>query len=151
MDFADVIGPGGSGLNQDEEDAESDDMGSEMDDEDLLSDDEEDLSDEDEDGNSSADEEGSASDQDLNAEDDQDSDEDKDDVQAEITAEGKEEWQGIESPTSPHEEEGAPVEATRYIPPHLRAAALAEKAAGDKGKIEERRKLDRKAQGILNK
>ena len=40
---------------------------------------------------------------------------------------------------------------SKYIPPHLRAAALAEKAAGDVKKVEERRKLERKVQGCLNK
>jgi nucleolar MIF4G domain-containing protein 1 len=40
---------------------------------------------------------------------------------------------------------------TKYIPPHLRAAALAERAAGDSQKVEIRRKLERKAQGCLNK
>lgn len=44
----------------------------------------------------------------------------------------------------------APV-AGRYIPPHLRAAALAEKSAGDGAKALERIKLERKAQGLLNK
>lgn len=42
-------------------------------------------------------------------------------------------------------------EPSRYVPPHMRAALLAEKAAGDKEKMEEKRKLERKLQGLLNK
>lgn len=41
--------------------------------------------------------------------------------------------------------------AGRYIPPHLRAAQLGEKAAADGAKVAERIKLERKAQGLLNK
>ncbi|WVQ76970.1 hypothetical protein IAR50_006649 [Cryptococcus sp. DSM 104548] len=40
---------------------------------------------------------------------------------------------------------------TKYVPPHLRAAQLAEKAKGDKAKMEARMKLERKAQGLLNR
>lgn len=39
----------------------------------------------------------------------------------------------------------------RYVPPHLRAAQLGEKAATDGAKVAERIKLERKAQGLLNK
>lgn len=41
--------------------------------------------------------------------------------------------------------------ATKYMPPQLRAAHLQERAEGDKRKAEERMKLERKAQGLLNK
>ncbi|WVQ97462.1 hypothetical protein IAU59_004575 [Kwoniella sp. CBS 9459] len=40
---------------------------------------------------------------------------------------------------------------TKYVPPHLRAAQLEEKARGSKEKVEERIRLERKAQGLLNK
>jgi nucleolar MIF4G domain-containing protein 1 len=43
------------------------------------------------------------------------------------------------------------VPAIKYIPPHLRAAQLEEKSRGSKEKIEERLKLERKSQGLLNK
>ncbi len=74
-----------------------------------------------------------------------------------------EEWHGIaesdaESDSEPapelepQEEAPAPAPAPgRYVPPHLRAAQLAEKAAGDGAKAAERAKLERKAQGLLNK
>lgn len=64
----------------------------------------------------------------------------------------EETWNGIEDDAAPAPAPGsAPAEPTKYVPPHLRAAALAEKAAGDAQKIEERRKLERKTQGLLNK
>lgn len=50
---------------------------------------------------------------------------------------------------APAAEPAAP--AGRYIPPHLRAAQLGEKAATDGAKVAERIKLERKAQGLLNK
>lgn len=68
-----------------------------------------------------------------------------------------EEWAGIDDsiPRSPSSEDApaqaALAEPAKYIPPHLRAAALAEKAAGDEKKAEERRKLEKKTQGLLNK
>lgn len=84
-----------------------------------------------------------------------------------VPEEDEEEWGGIadsdaESPTSePANTEPVPAapaaddsEApvpTRYVPPHLRAAQLAEKAAGDGARAAERAKLERKAQGLLNK
>ncbi|OXG77281.1 MIF4G/MA4 domain-containing protein [Cryptococcus neoformans A2-102-5] len=40
---------------------------------------------------------------------------------------------------------------TKYIPPHLRAAQLEEKAKGNKEKAEEKIRLERKAQGLLNR
>jgi nucleolar MIF4G domain-containing protein 1 len=66
----------------------------------------------------------------------------------------EEPWNGIAEDTGPAVDVAvapAAAEPTKYIPPHLRAAALAEKAAGDAQKIEERRKLERKTQGLLNK
>jgi nucleolar MIF4G domain-containing protein 1 len=41
--------------------------------------------------------------------------------------------------------------AVRYIPPHERAALLEAKSRGDKAKEMERAKLERRAQGVLNK
>jgi len=40
---------------------------------------------------------------------------------------------------------------SRYVPPHMRAAALEEKAKGDKDKAAQLVKLERKTQGLLNK
>lgn len=44
-----------------------------------------------------------------------------------------------------------PAAPAKYIPPSLRAAQLAEKSKGDAGKVAEKLKLERKAQGLLNK
>jgi nucleolar MIF4G domain-containing protein 1 len=62
-------------------------------------------------------------------------------------------WHGISSPSR---SDSSPVPASaptpsKYVPPHLRAALLEEKALGNKQKAEERQKLERKAQGLLNK
>jgi nucleolar MIF4G domain-containing protein 1 len=54
--------------------------------------------------------------------------------------------------TEPKEdEEAAPMAATKYVPPHMRAAQLAEKAQGSKEKALSKQKLERKLQGLLNK
>jgi nucleolar MIF4G domain-containing protein 1 len=58
------------------------------------------------------------------------------------------------SPTAPppvSTDDPLPTSAARYIPPHERAAQLEAKSRGDKAKELERAKLERKAQGILNK
>ncbi|BEI81480.1 hypothetical protein CcaverHIS002_0206400 [Cutaneotrichosporon cavernicola] len=76
----------------------------------------------------------------------------------------EEEWHGIADsdsepepepkpeiiPEEPKAETAVPAPG-RYVPPHLRAAMLAEKAAGDGARAAERAKLERKAQGLLNK
>ncbi len=41
--------------------------------------------------------------------------------------------------------------SSKYIPPQLRAAQLEEKSRGNKEKAEELMKLERKAQGLLNR
>lgn len=117
-------------------------------------DDEEDGESEDEDDESGVDEEESddggddgevdleESDDEQVAEDDVSGDSD-DDEESEAPAEVKE---IVETPTPAP---AAP--AGRYIPPHLRAAQLGEKAAADGAKVAERMKLERKAQGLLNK
>lgn len=61
-----------------------------------------------------------------------------------------------EAPSEAKQADEAPAPAPaapagRYIPPHLRAAQLGEKAATDGAKVAERMKLERKAQGLLNK
>ncbi|GMK55154.1 hypothetical protein CspeluHIS016_0202100 [Cutaneotrichosporon spelunceum] len=84
-----------------------------------------------------------------------------DDSQGEDAVDEEEEWHGIAGPDSDSEpalepaSEAEPVDAEveapapaagRYVPPHLRAAMLAEKAAGDGARAAERAKLERKAQ-----
>lgn len=148
LDFADIIGPGGRGLQRDEEDDDDGESGSEMDLEDGISDGE-DSSDEDDDGSEGFDALAAENDSDVSVADDVESS-DEDESRSGDSAE--EEWKGIDSVSSPQSTQlDTEVPATKYIPPHLRAAALAEKAAEDKDKIEARRKLERKAQGILNK
>ncbi|ODN78032.1 hypothetical protein L202_05115 [Cryptococcus amylolentus CBS 6039] len=78
---------------------------------------------------------------------------DSDDAASEPGLEDKDE-SPPQNPIDPKAEEAASDDQpapTKYIPPHLRAAQLAEKAKGDKAKIEARLKLERKAQGLLNK
>ena len=86
-------------------------------------------------------------------EDDSEVDKDEADSEDDSNLMEEEEWKGIDGDVNAEQStaDDAPVEPTKYIPPHLRAAALAEKAAGDEKKAEERRKLERKAQGLLNK
>lgn len=103
-------------------------------------------------------------------EDDEDEDGDEDEEGSEEVGDDGEEWNGIASDKSESEAPGddeqpavagadaQPLTADstapapgRYVPPHMRAAQLAEKAAGDSAKAAEREKLQRKAQGLLNK
>ena len=49
------------------------------------------------------------------------------------------------------DEEEATAAPTKYVPPHMRAAQLAEKAQGSKEKALSKQKLERKVQGLLNK
>lgn len=135
------MGPGGRGLRPGDVSDGSDD---EMEDGlgDFLSDESEDVGDDDEE------EEGSEEDEEDGS-----------------VADDGEEWGGIDSGESDDESEesggaadlpaettaAATTAPTRYVPPHMRAAQLAEKAAGDSVKAAERVKLERKAQGLLNK
>ena len=160
LDFADIIGPGGKGLVAGEE---SDDNGFDLSDLDEEEEDDSEDGSEDpyglEDGTSGDEQSGDESD----AGEEQGGDTEGEDTEAEGSENSsdpdgvhlldeEEPWKGIqdETPTAAAPAPAA-AEPTKYIPPHLRAAALAEKAAGDAQKIEERRKLERKAQGLLNK
>ncbi|KAK4689479.1 nucleolar MIF4G domain-containing protein 1, partial [Tremellales sp. Uapishka_1] len=153
LDFADTIGPGGKGLPQTEMESEEEMDGWEGDGSQDEDDDEDDSE-----GNSEDEEEDSPSEQGT-----------KDTTE--------EPWAGIRSSNSPSPEptepagkasdklldpspepviaaeevEHAAEGPTKYLPPHLRAAELEERAKGNKEKIEERIKLERKAQGLLNK
>jgi len=160
LDFADIIGPGGKGLVAGEE---SDDNGFDLSD---LDDEEEEGSEEGsedpyglEDGASG--DEPSEDESDVGEEQEGDTEGEDDEAEESETPsdpdgvdllDEEESWNGIQDEDSTA---AAPApsaaEPTKYIPPHLRAAALAEKAAGDAQKIEERRKLERKTQGLLNK
>ena len=162
LDFTDLIGPGGKGLSKEDaldddgfgpgssDEEEEDDDGLNLD-LNLGEDSEEEESEEDDD-----EEEGSGTDEEEDEDEDGEGESADDDGGSDEEAE---EWHGIASSrgSSPAEADTAPAPVaeapvpTKYVPPHLRAAALAEKAAGDKDKIEERRKLERKAQGLLNK
>lgn len=160
LDFADIIGPGGKGLVAGEE---SDDNGFDLSDLDEEEDDDSEDGSEDpyglEDGTSGDEQSGDESD----AGEEQGEDTEGEDTEAEGSEkysdpdgidllDDEESWNGIQDedpmPAGPVPSAAEP---TKYIPPHLRAAALADKAAGDAQKIEERRKLERKTQGLLNK
>jgi len=155
LDFADLIGPGGKGLKRDREDEDSEE---DEDDDDLDLDlDLEADSDEEED----EDEEEGLEDSDMYDTDPDDLAEkhgrprepselygggdDEDEEEAEIDL-------SEDEPTDVKDEgDGTPVAATKYVPPHMRAAQLAEKAQGSKEKALSRQKLERKLQGLLNK
>lgn len=156
LDFADALGPGGRGLRKGEvSDGSDSELGSNLGD--FLSDEDEDAerSDDNESGVEEGEEDGSEAE---DAETSVTSDE-----QQVVDEEEGEEWAGIASDDSDGEEAGAATgdavptaeetapAAGRYLPPHMRAAQLAEKAAGDSVKAAERVKLERKAQGLLNK
>ena len=147
LDFADLIGPGGKGLKRDRADSDEDD-GEDSDEDDLN---DIDLS------------EGEASDEEDIG--DSEADTDPDDLISEgepselleedESSQGEAEIDLSEneaSETEPQqEEEEAAAPATKYVPPHMRAAQLAEKAQGSKEKALSRQKLERKLQGLLNK
>jgi nucleolar MIF4G domain-containing protein 1 len=147
LDFADMIGPGGKGLKRDR--AESDNDDDEDSDEDEDEDDLDDL--------------------DLSEEEGEETDEDADTDPDDLISEGEpsELDDGIQSSQEEaeidlsenevsdsgdlEEEKEAAAPATKYVPPHMRAAQLAEKAQGSKEKALSRQKLERKLQGLLNK
>lgn len=143
LGFADTIGPGGQGLQQDGiEDSDDESLNNESDDED-----------------------------DIGSEDDgepSESDEDRDDIESptagrnaapslspDITDLESESWRGnstenkFSSSTIPASDPTS--SGNKYVPPHMRAAMLEEKAKGDRNKAAELGKLERKAQGLLNK
>jgi nucleolar MIF4G domain-containing protein 1 len=152
LDFADVIGPGGPGLKKDVDIEGDGDIG-------------ENLSDDDVDEDSDA----LGAEADLQEDSEEDSEEDHDDEEEEVDVNDEDSNSGedgleeteeeselqrpslINAPTRPDTSESVGAPASRYIPPQLRAAQLTEKANGDKAKAEERIKLERKAQGLLNK
>ena len=134
LDFADIIGPGGSGLQ-----GEEDDLGS-SEEEDF------DESDEEEDDEVASGDD--VSDDASGADDEEDDAADASDGHSMANGDLEEQVPPTTIETSATE---SAVPPQKYIPPHMRAAALAEKAAGDVKKVEERRKLDRKVQGCLNK
>ncbi|WWC86492.1 uncharacterized protein L201_001369 [Kwoniella dendrophila CBS 6074] len=160
LDFADVLGPGGAGLPRDKTEEGDDDMDLEDDGEEEEEDDDDDSDDDDDmmdlDGLDNSDDdllggyesEDGESDEALSANsqeeehkqddllDDQDIPEDEIDTKVPPTEEATQ--SSISAPT-------------KYVPPHLRAAQLEENAKGNKEKAEERLKLERKAQGLLNK
>jgi nucleolar MIF4G domain-containing protein 1 len=142
LDFADMIGPGGKGLKRDR--AESDDE-----DDDDSDEDEDDLDD-----------------IDISEGEDEETDEDADADPDDLISEGEpsELDDGIQSSqeeaeidlseneaSNPGDLEEIETPATKYVPPHMRAAQLAEKAQGSKEKALSRQKLERKLQGLLNK
>lgn len=104
---------------------------------------------------------------DDSGEEEDESDDDGDDERVDLEESDDEEAEGEgssdsdnvtepEAPSAAKEEDEVPppapaAPAGRYIPPHLRAAQLGEKAATDGAKVAERMKLERKAQGLLNK
>lgn len=122
LDFADIIGPGGKGLDLDQ----SEDEGSGDDD---VEEEQSGLSDE--------------------AEGEEDDDDDDEDEEENVSEADQPERNQIIEPVDVSEVKGeAP---TKYIPPSLRAAQIAEKSNGDASKVAEKLKLERKTQGLLNK
>ncbi|WWD17639.1 hypothetical protein CI109_102080 [Kwoniella shandongensis] len=150
LDFANDIGPGGRGLKGKLGEEESDDEDEDMSDLDDENDDGMDLgSDEEE---IDLDEDDSAGEEEV-SDDDMEDDDDGDVGSDEPASEGgdkaipDDEEEKPETTVTPSE----PAAPTKYVPPHLRAAQLEEKARGNKEKNEERIRLERKAQGLLNK
>ncbi|WWC66159.1 uncharacterized protein I206_100060 [Kwoniella pini CBS 10737] len=158
LDFADVVGPGGSGLKRDGLDEEIDEDEDEDEDEDQDGEGGEDDSDDDMmdldglddlEGLGEDDEEGDG----PEGEDDAETDLEEPNAATDLANKDTEQDNLI------HDETGtkSAIETTniagpsKYIPPHLRAAQLEENARGNKEKAEERIKLERKAQGLLNK
>lgn len=141
-----MIRPGGQGLKRDRGASDDDDDDDEDDDDEMDLDglseldgsldlDSDDASEVDEDDNASQDD----AEVDL-SEDDSDRHSDK---------EGQSDDDADEEDGSTQPEPAQT--ATKYVPPHMRAAQLAEKAKGSKEKVVERQKLERKTQGLLNK
>lgn len=128
-----MIGPGGKGLKRDRE--ESDDDEDDEDEDDLLAE-------TDDDGGS-----------DLEA--DTDESEEGDELDLELEEGATDEEEDVTGDIDLSEEEPSappdPAPATKYVPPHMRAAQLAEKAQGSKEKNLSTQKLERKLQGLLNK
>lgn len=161
LDFADVIGPGGRGLRRNASaEAESDLDGDDLDiDGEVTGSDDDDDDEMDLDGLvGSEDEDGSVSDADPDDELDVDlsegseaTDGDGDDGSLASDSNADAELNGGKNDTNGSTVPTPATPATKYIPPHLRAAQLAEKAQGSKEKTVERQKLERRTQGLLNK
>jgi nucleolar MIF4G domain-containing protein 1 len=145
LDFADRIGPGGKGLKRDREDGDSED-----DDLDLDLDMSEEETDDDDD---QEDEDAESTFNDIDPDDLLD-DEPSDLDEADDESEGAEINLSEDEATSvkdDEDEEETTAVPTKYVPPHMRAAQLAEKAQGSKEKALSKQKLERKVQGLLNK
>jgi nucleolar MIF4G domain-containing protein 1 len=71
--------------------------------------------------------------------------------EADNESEGEIDLSGGEATSVKDDEEEATAAPTKYVPPHMRAAQLAEKAQGSKEKALSKQKLERKLQGLLNK
>ncbi|ORY29367.1 hypothetical protein BCR39DRAFT_532516 [Naematelia encephala] len=153
LDFADIIGPGGQGLNGKDLEPDDSDGATQLDEDELDDASSEDPSEE-EDASTG---EGSEAESDPEEEDTEEHFGDDDDADS-----AGEDGEGLQENTettkipSPNgdvraEQTGGPSSSTAYVPPHLRAAELADKAKGDKVKEQDRIRLERRAQGLLNK
>ncbi|KAL7419240.1 suppressor of glycerol defect [Cryptotrichosporon argae] len=151
LDFADVIGPGGKGLGGKDHGDEEGAAWSAEDGEDF--DEEDGAFKEDDDGLSGDEDEGEDEDDNEDSEDD-----DCDDV-PNAAASGDDGMDAtraadhIDAEPAPAVAAAGPAEPApgKYVPPHVRAAQLAAKADADSVKAAERVKLERRAQGLLNK
>lgn len=170
LDMADLIGPGGRGLKRkdmagsDLSDDEPDDGNSEADKDDPgihladSSSNEEDSSQDSESASHSVGdnddevdgtEDGHESDSEIEVQgDDNLSKGDTDDDEAEADTLASIPDTRTSPPSKAADGQSVP---SKYVPPHLRAAQLEAKAKSDIVKTEELRKLERKAQGLLNK
>ncbi|KAK8866155.1 hypothetical protein IAR55_001306 [Kwoniella newhampshirensis] len=154
LDFADVIGPGGEGLKgkSGEEESEEDEDILDSEDESMEGDlsDEQDLDDDESEDDSESD--GSDGEGELHSYDDEDMVEENRDREN-VDQDGKNDDNNNDEDRSAVilNLTAEAIASTKYVPPHLRAAQLEERARGNKAKTEERIRLERKAQGLLNK
>ena len=158
LDFADIIGPGGEGLRR--ENASSAAPNSDSDASNLEGINESELE-----ASSGDDDDDNFNEDEVDADDQSESDGPEDHVDVSME-EGDVTGSSDGSDHSRKDDAGVdvgkgaapqvvddqePTRSTTYIPPHLRAAQLKEKAQADKGQAEARANLDRKVQGLLNK
>ena len=142
LDFADIIGPGGNGLQRDQpdddEEEEEDGFRAEHD---LHEQSEEDTASGDNIEPVSEASEADMSENDLLA----------DGLKASSSSSraGPSRLPPAASTSTAQQDDSS--STTRYVPPHVRSAHLEADYQGDKTKIEQKIKLDRRIQGLLNK
>lgn len=155
LNFAEAFEHGGKGVNKqildDEDDEGISDFGEENEDD---GEEEESEEDQDEDGGEDneidLDEDEEEEFMGFSDQDDQEKEEDESSAQEKHQAGHDDAEPSVPSDPTPSSSTDTPA-PTKYIPPHLRAAQLEEKSKGNKEKAEEKIRLERKAQGLLNR